>query len=78
MSDIVDVESRPAEGRRDLAPGTKVEVKRRFDDRWARGFEIAEADERGYRILRLSDRTVIPISFDCTDVRKERKSSWWY
>lgn len=75
MSDIVDTRTSSY----DLTPGTRVEVKRRFDERWARGFEIAEAKDSGYRLRRLSDHTVIPTEFCCSDVRKERKKqSWWY
>lgn len=75
MSDIVD--TRTASD--DLVPGTRVEVRRRFDDRWARGFEIAEVCPDGYRLRRLSDHTVIPTEFCGSDVRVERKKqTWWY
>ncbi|MBA3653966.1 MAG: hypothetical protein H0W70_07200 [Actinobacteria bacterium] len=63
-----------------LEPGTRVEVRRRFDQRWARGFEIAEAVQGdGYRLKRLSDGTVLPTSFDEDDVRLEKKKQglWW-
>jgi hypothetical protein len=73
MSDIVDIRSDH------LQPGTRVEVRRRFDDRWARGFEVAEACTEGYRLLRLSDHSVIPTEFCSADVRAERKKqTWWY
>ena len=63
-----------------LEPGTKVEVRRRFDQHWSRGFEIAEAVEDGYRITRLSDNSVLPVIFDDDEVRPEKKKSgmWWY
>jgi hypothetical protein len=69
-----------------MQPGTPVEVRRRFDDRWARGFEIqevVEADASGagprYRIRRRSDNAVLPVLFDADDVREERRrrSMWW-
>lgn len=60
-----------------------MEVRRRFDDRWARGFEIEEVvDDRGaprYRIRRRSDNAVLPVLFDPDDVREERRRRpmWW-
>jgi hypothetical protein len=63
-----------------IEPGTKVEVRRKFDARWARGFEVAEAIENnGYRLRRLSDGSVLPAEFDEEDVRAERKKQglWW-
>ena len=62
-----------------VEPGTKVEVRSRFDESWARGFEIAEVTEHGYRIRRLSDGDVLPVEFDEDDVRREkrRQGLWW-
>ena len=67
-------------------PGTRVEVRSRFDRRWARGFEVAEllapasaaADHR-YRIRRRSDGSVLPTEFDAEEVRTEKRgrSMWW-
>lgn len=76
MSDIVETRAPEAA---DLRPGMRVEVRRRFDDRWARGFEIAEICAEGFLLLRLSDHTVIPSPFCAADLRPERKKqSWWY
>ena len=62
-----------------MTPGTRVEVRSRFDQRWGRGFEIAEIEDAGYRIRRLSDGTVLPTVFRDDEVRKERKQGlWWY
>ena len=62
-----------------LKPGTQVEVRSRFEDRWSRGFEVAEVLPDGYRLLRLSDLTVLPVEFDEGDVRRQRKQGlWWY
>ena len=63
-----------------MEPGTKVEVRSRFERSWARGFEIAEVVETGYRIRRLSDGSILPLDFSADDVRAERKTSdfWWY
>ena len=59
--------------------GDKVEVRRRFDDKWARGFEVVEATDDGYRLRRLSDGVELPTTFATGDVRKERKRDfWWY
>lgn len=63
-----------------VKPGTRVEVRSRFDDSWARGFEVAEVMPEGYRLRRLSDLSVLPVEFPTDDVRKERKKQglWWY
>jgi len=45
-----------------VTPGTRVEVRTRFDDSWGRGFEIAEVVGDGapkYRLRRRSDGSVI-------------------
>ena len=66
-----------------MKPGTKVEVRDRFDRRWTRGFEVAEIVETGegagYRIRRLSDGSVLPVVFGADEVRREKKKDfWWY
>jgi hypothetical protein len=63
----------------DLAAGDRVEVRRRLDAQWARGFEIVDVGESGVRLRRLSDGEILPVTFDADDVRKERKSNslWW-
>ena len=62
-----------------LRPGTKVEVRKRFDASWARGFEVADAVEDGYLIRRLSDGHLLPTPFPTDEVRRERKKGmWWY
>ncbi|HZQ26297.1 MAG TPA: hypothetical protein VFA94_01250 [Acidimicrobiales bacterium] len=63
-----------------LKPGTRVEVRSRFDGRWAHGFEVAEVVDRGYRLRRLSDGSILPAEFGGEDVRKEHKRQgfWWY
>jgi hypothetical protein len=65
---------------RAIEPGTPVEVRRRFDFRWARGFEVAEILDKGYRIRRLSDDSILPAEFDPDEVREERRKQglWWY
>ena len=63
---------------RPLAPGTKVEVRRRYDDRWARGFEVAALDGDGYLVRRRSDGTVLPTPFSRADLRRERQGDWWF
>ena len=68
-----------AEGVEALAPGERVEVRRRFDAGWARGFEIADHTDDGYLIRRLSDGEILPVPFTEDDLRKERKRGlWWY
>lgn len=60
-------------------------MRSRFDDRWARGFEVAEViDPDGppgahrYRIRRRSDGSVLPVLFDDEDVREERRRNMWW
>lgn len=64
-----------------LSVGEKVEVRRRFDSQWARGFEIVEVTDGGhYRVKRMSDGEVLPAEFDADDVRLARKRAndfWW-
>lgn len=55
-------------------PGTRVEVRSRFDHEWARGFEVVEPVERptsGYRIRRRSDGSVLPAVFAPEEIRME-------
>lgn len=63
-----------------LGPGTAVDVRNRFDGRWARGFEIVAHDRLGYRVRRLSDGRELPSVFEPNDIRlRERKrGTWWY
>ena len=63
-----------------LEPGTAVEVRRRFDYSWVRGFEVAEVVDGGYRVKRLSDGTVLPSDFGAGEIRQSRKRQglWWY
>jgi hypothetical protein len=55
--------------------GTQVEVRNRFDESWASGFEIAEAKvetgEDVYLLRRVSDRVVLPADFFPTDLRPD-------
>jgi hypothetical protein len=61
-----------------MKTGTKVEVRDRFARAWRRGFEVAEPVDGGYRIRRLSDRAILPVVFSPDEVRRERKSDWWW
>jgi hypothetical protein len=73
-------EARDAQADERLEPGTRVEVRRRFDQHWSRGFEIAEAVDDGYRLKRVSDNSVLPSTFSDEEVRPEKKKTgmWWY
>lgn len=64
-----------------LQPGTRVEVRNRFEGRWTRGFEVTSIVEDGYQVRRLSDGSELPTVFVADDVRAEKKRShdmWWY
>jgi hypothetical protein len=63
-----------------LQVGERVEVRRRFDAQWARGFEIVAVTDHGYTVKRLSDGEVLPVEFAAEDVREARKRAndfWW-
>ncbi len=62
-----------------LTAGDKVEVRRRFDAQWSRGFEVVERTDTGVLVRRLSDGEVLPVEFAPDDVRKERHRNdfWW-
>jgi hypothetical protein len=64
--------------------GQAVEVRSRFQQRWVAGFLVAEIlhdeDARRYRLLRRSDRELLPVTFDDTDLRaisKPNAESGW-
>jgi hypothetical protein len=73
--------------------GSRVEVRNRFDERWSKGFEVAEVGEltdessggpQGparrcrVRVRRRSDNSVLPAWFDESEIREERKrETWW-
>jgi hypothetical protein len=63
-----------------LTPGTKVDVRNRYQGTWVRGFEVAESTAEGYRIRRLSDGSILGDLFSRDDVRRERKRQgfWWH
>ena len=66
-----------------MKAGVRIEVRARFDQRWARGFEVAEVVREGgserYRVRRRSDGSILPVLFVVDDVREEKKRSsmWW-
>ena len=63
--------------------GTRVEVRSRFDQQWARGFEVVESvrgPSPGYLIRRRSDGSILPLVFTVEEVREERRRTnnmWW-
>ena len=69
-----------------VRPGTRVEVRSRFESRWTRGFEVADrvdgasdADgEAMYKVRRRSDGAILPVTFSEADLREENKrGTWW-
>ena len=65
-----------------MEQGTRVEVRSRFDDRWSRGFEVAEVVDEGdsarYKLKRRSDGSVLPALFVDDELREEKKRSMWW
>jgi hypothetical protein len=53
----------------DLPVGTAVEVRSRFDRRWARGFSVAAVARDAYQLRRTSDGTVLPAWFPADEIR---------
>ena len=67
-----------------VRPGTRVEVRGRFEAQWSRGFEIAEqadgpaGEGERYRVRRRSDNSILPVTFSADDLREERRrGTWW-
>ena len=63
-----------------LEIGDRVEVRRRFDAQWARGFEIVAISDNGYRVKRESDGEVLPADFSDEEVRpahRRHNDFWW-
>ncbi|HWS46885.1 MAG TPA: hypothetical protein VN636_13550 [Acidimicrobiia bacterium] len=65
-----------------MRPGTRVEVRSRFESRWTRGFEIVDQietnGETSYEVRRRSDGSILPVRFTSDDVREEhRRGTWW-
>jgi len=54
----------------DIEPGTAIEVRRRFDHGWAKGFRVEGRDDAGYIIRRESDGALLPVSFPAAEVRR--------
>jgi hypothetical protein len=69
--------SEPPERSR-LLEGARVDVRSGFDGLWSSGFVIEEVTDNGYRLRRRSDSEVLPGVFAFANVRRERKSMWWY
>jgi hypothetical protein len=49
--------------------GTEVEVRRRFDQAWSRGFSVVDQTPGGYRLRRESDGAILPVAFPHQDLR---------
>jgi hypothetical protein len=62
-----------------LRPGSRVEVRTAFDRTWAKGFEVAAVTDDGYRLRRLSDGSLLPVTMAPEHVRHERRDAnmWW-
>ena len=53
--------------------GTRVEVKSRFDGKWARGFTIETGNGDGYTVRREHDQVLLPERFPHDEVRIEKR-----
>ena len=65
-----------------VKPGTRVEVRSRFESRWSRGFEVVDCDhaheQPRYQVRRRSDNSILPVMFNEDDLREERRrQTWW-
>ncbi len=52
-----------------LVVGDHVEVRRRFDQQWAKGFTVADCTHAGYLLRRDVDQALLPVPFPPTDLR---------
>lgn len=58
-------------GFEDHAPGSRVEVRTRYQrGQWAAGYEVARAVDSGYHVRRFGSVEVLPEIFAPTDVRR--------
>ena len=53
--------------------GDLVEVATRFTGSWSRGFVVAGVEQQAYRLRRLSDGHVLPITFSAHELRADRR-----
>jgi hypothetical protein len=53
----------------DLAPGTHVEVRNRFNERWTGGFVVEAEVPGGYRVRRTWNGALLPVTFKEDDLR---------
>ena len=51
-----------------LRPGTRVDVRVRFDGSWSRGFEVDSVENGCYVIRRISDGSVLPVLFPADEI----------
>ena len=67
-------ESIATSGSERVLKGDLVEVRTRYQaGQWAHGYEVAEALEGGYRVLRRGSQEVLPDVFGPADVRLDGK-----
>ena len=52
-----------------VAPGDEVEIWCRSLGSWSHGFVAVDVDADGWRVLRRSDRTALPVRFPDAEVR---------
>jgi hypothetical protein len=69
-------EARLAQGKLDvgvpaksLTSGANVEVLVRYQNHWARGFDVVAVDDDGYWLRRHSDGEILPVAFADDEVR---------
>jgi hypothetical protein len=53
--------------------GEPVEVATRFTGSWSRGFVVAGVEQQAYRLRRLSDGHVLPMTFSAHELRADRR-----
>jgi hypothetical protein len=62
-----------AGGRNTMRPGAEIDVRNRFEGRWATGFVVASVSDRDGRervaVRRKSDGVVLPVEFEVSEVR---------
>ncbi len=64
----------PAGATERIRPSADVEVWCRSLNTWSAGFVALDVSEEGWRVMRRSDRSVLPVRFSPAEIRPARSS----
>jgi len=69
LSPTIDLTTTASGPRAAIAPGDEVEIWCRSLGTWSSGFEAVDLDTDGWRVLRRSDGSQLPVRFSTRGVR---------